>query len=167
MALFNVVWRTQVTKLLPPDQRGSNLIDFLESLVIGLDTRAVEFLAFETDVRKRAVWSGQKIVLQAALNDILGIIIAPFIIVVPNQNTQFAQFFRNFSEPTSTKFSRNFSEISPTPIFLFNFSEISASGTDFTVEIPAVHHTQEVENQIEGEVKKIKLAGKLFNIVVT
>lgn len=54
---------------------------FLYSLLEPLQTLTDELKTFETGEKKRARWNGQKMVLQAALNDIFGVTSAPFILV--------------------------------------------------------------------------------------
>ncbi len=162
MGLFGTDWRKQVERLLPSFKRGASTIDFLTALCAPLFTNGATWDTFDTDIRKRARFNGQKMVLQAALNDIFGVISAPFILVETQHSVVVNVYVYNEGEGL-TKYSYNESETTP-PIFTFNESELPDS-YDFLVKIPAGIHTAELERRVREETRTYKLAGKTFNVI--
>ena len=140
---------------------GSQLSDFLSALLSPLQTSTDSLKTFETLVNKEAVWNGRKMVLQAALNDLFGITVAPFIIIVPNQNLTGNLYFSEPSELTPVYFG----EVSENdPVYFGEPSEIT-SDFDFTVKIPVGIATPEVQRRVKAYVNLYKLAGPSFNII--
>ena len=138
---------------------GTQLKDFLAAIVSPLQTNTNSLKTFETEQTKRAKWNGQKIVLQAALNDIFGITSAPYIIIETNpdigDNTEFYEPSElspvYFSEPSEND-----------PAYFFESSELSINDFDFTVRIPVGIWTTELERQVKAQTNLYKLAGKIF-----
>jgi len=159
MSLFNISWRTQVNNLLIKDQRIANLIDYIESLLEPLKTKSAEWFSFDVEIRKRVKFNGQIVVMAAALNEIFGVTIAPFIIVETITGAGTTTFIFNSTEGFNPTFIHNISENTPT--YIYNSSEI-VDTHDFVVSIPASVHTPELERQVINEVTIIKLAGKRF-----
>jgi hypothetical protein len=158
MSLFATNWRTQIERLLPPFKRSVSVLDFLESLLVGLATAGSTWDAFDIEIRKRARFNGQKIVLQAALNDIFSV----SGIIIETQTSLIQKVFTyNEAEVIPPIYSFNESESIPT-IYTFNESEIP-DDFDFIVLVPVGIHTAELERRIREEVKTYKLAGKLFD----
>lgn len=144
------------------EKTGTAIKDFLAALVEPLQTRGDEFFDFETNEKKRAVWNGRKMVLQAALNDIFGITSAPFILVTWNRDISSNTFFFEPSENSPVYFS----EVSEdSPIFFFEPGELATTDYDFTVEIPTGIHTAELERRVIASTKLYKLAGPNFNVI--
>ena len=145
--------------LLNKDGTDSTLKKFLTSLLEPLQTVTDGMLAFETQEVKRSKWNGQKILLQAALNDLFGITVAPFIYIETNQDPARNTYFYEASELVAVYFSE---ESEDAPIFLFESSELPAADYDFTVFIPSGIHTAELERQVIAYTNLYKLAGPNF-----
>jgi hypothetical protein len=130
---------------------------FLYSLLEPLQTITDELKTFETNELKRAKWNGQKMVLQAALNDIFGITSAPFIIVetVPSVFV----YFYEASEATPVHF---YEQVESSAVFFYEDSELLT--VSFRVLIPSGIHTAELERQVRAQTNLYKLAGKTFDI---
>lgn len=158
MSLFNITWRTQVSNLLPWFKRITNVLDFLTALCEPLRTKATEWVTFDNDMRKRAKFNGQAMVLAAALNNIYGVTIAPFILVETVNNVGLTTFIYNDDEETTFFYNTTEGITS----FFYNDSEIILD-YDFVVSIPAGIYTVELDRQITSEVKTTyKLSGKKF-----
>jgi len=158
--IFDVDYSTEVKKLSPPELRSGSLMSWFASLVNPLQT-LIDTVAkpFETDVKKRAKFNAQIMVLAAALNNILAV---TGIRVVTNQSLAYNTFVFNESEGIDV-YSYNESE-TQSPIFTFNEAE-PVDAYDFTIQIPSGIYTTEVGRRIRAEVTTYKLAGKSFNIV--
>jgi hypothetical protein len=138
---------------------GTGLKDFLSSLVKPLQTNTDSLLTFETEYKKRAKFNGQKIVLQAALNDIFGVTSAPFIIIETNQGIGNNTYFFEPAELSPVYFSE------PTendPVYLFEPSELGPVDYDFKVLIPSGIYTAELDRRIKAETNIYKVAGPRF-----
>lgn len=141
---------------------GTQLKDFIAALVNPLQYNTDLLKQFEIDQTKHAKWNGQKIVLQAALNDLFGITVSPFIIIETSTSTGFNTFFYEplelspvyVSEPSEND-----------PLYIFEPSEIPIYEVDFTIKIPASIWTLELERQVRSQTNIYKLAGKTFNII--
>lgn len=162
MSLFTTDWRVQITRLLPSFKRGTSIIDWLTSLVAALFTKGTEWDTYDTEIRKRARFNGQKMVLQAALNDIFGVTSAPFILVESQHSIVVNVFIFNEAEGLH-RYSYNEGEFTP-PLYIFNESE-TPDAFDFLVKIPSGIHTAELERRVTEETRTYKLAGKTFDVI--
>lgn len=158
MSLFNITWRTQVSNLLPWFKRITNVIDYITALLEPLKTKATEWHAFDDDMRKRAKFNGQAVVLAAALNNIFGVTTAPYILIQTVNNVGLTTFIYNDDEEI-TYIYKGTEGMGTT--YFYNESEIILD-YDFIVSIPSGIYTTELDRQITSEVKKYKLAGKKF-----
>jgi hypothetical protein len=140
---------------------GTSLKDFLASLVIGLQTNGDSLKIFETGEKKRATWNGQKMVLQAALNDIFGIATAPYIIIETNQGLGNNLYFYEPSELSPVYFSE---PVEADPVYTFEDSETGPIDEDFKILVPIGIDTVELERQIKAQTNLYKLAGTRFII---
>jgi len=163
MSLFNISWRTQVNNLLPKDQRLSNLIDFITALLEPVITKSAEFFSFDVEIRKRVKFNAQIVVLGAALNELFGITVAPFILVQTISGTGSTTFIFNSTEGFNPTFIHNISENTPT--YIFNSSEIIDTH-EFVISIPASVHTPQLERQVINEVNILKLSGTRFIVQI-
>jgi hypothetical protein len=159
MSLFNITWRTQVINLLPNDIRGVSPIDYITSLLEPLKTKATEWFSFDVEIRKRAKFNAQIVVLGAALNEIYGIASAPFIYIETVVGSGSTVFIHNDTEIVDFTYIYNLSESTPT--YIYNLAEIN-DDYEFVVFIPIGVHTATLERQIINEVNTYKLAGKRF-----
>lgn len=158
MGFFSTNWRTQVNKLLPPEMRSNSLVDWITSLINPIQTVMDNNLFWESDIRKRARFNSQKLVLQAALSYIFSM----SIIVETGTSPAYNNFVYNESEGIN-QFSFNETE-SNLPIYTFNDTEV-VDAYDFTVKIPIASYTTELERRVKAEVTRYKLGGKTFNVV--
>lgn len=142
---------------------GTQLVDFLSALLSPLQTNTDLLKTFEAQVSKEATWNGRKMVLQAALNDLFGITVAPFIIVETNRSIGSILYFFRRSESKPVYFSRR-SENKPQYFFLA--SESIAANYDFKVKIPSGIYTSELDRRIKAYTNLYKLVGPSF-ITVT
>jgi hypothetical protein len=129
---------------------------YIVSLLAPLQTQTDAMKIFEVGELKRAIWNGQKIVLQAALNDIFGITSPPYILVENNQDLGVNLYFYEPSESQPVYFSEP-SEVDP--VYFFEPSELSPIDYDFKILIPTGIWTTELERQIKAQAKLYKLAG--------
>jgi len=159
MSLFNINWRTQVTNLLLNDMRISNLIDFITALLEPLATKATEWLSFDVEIRKRAKFNAQIVVLAAALNELYGVAIAPFILIETVSTTGATTYFYNSTEGINPVYLYNQSESET--VYMYNQSEVN-NDYEFVVKIPVGIYTAELERRIINEVNIYKLAGTRF-----
>ncbi len=132
---------------------------FITSLLEPLQTMTDGMKDFETQEVKRSTWNGQKIVLQAALNDLFGITSAPFILIETNQSPAQNTFFYEQSEGVAVYF---YEQSENDPLYLFEDSEPPVIDYDFKVLIPAGIYTAELERQVIAQTKLYKLAGPKF-----
>lgn len=130
------------------------LLGPLQTLTDGLKT-------FETGELKRAKWNGQKIVLQAALNDIFGITSEPSIHIETNDDIAQNTYFYFPSELVPVYFSK---KIEGDPVYLFKASEPPAEDYDFKVLVPAGIYTAELDRQIRAQTNLYKIVGPKFLI---
>jgi hypothetical protein len=161
MSLFNLNWRTRVTNLLPSFKRSTSLTDFITALLEGLNLKAQEWFAFDLDVRKRSKFNSQVIVLQAALNNVFGISLAPFILVETVASFGQSVFIYNSAEGFLPTYIYDQSESNT--VYFYNSSEIT-TGWAFIVKIPIGIYTSELDRQVSAEVRTYKLAGISFSI---
>jgi hypothetical protein len=165
MGLFTSIdWRVQVNNLLPPVLRSESVIDYITALLSGLKTNSDLFSIFEDATLDAARYNGQKIVLQAALNNIFGITSAPYIIV---RNNGTASGVGYVFEEASANFSYAYGEAEAFKEYQLYAFESTFVGDDssFTVKIPIGIYTAELDRQIKAQVTKYKLVGKSFNTI--
>lgn len=141
---------------------GTQLVDFLSALLSPLQTNTGLLKTFETQVTKEATWNGRKMVLQAALNDLFGITVAPFIIVEMNRSIGTHLFFYRTSEASPVYFRRTSEN---DPVYFFRLSEVGSADTDFTVKIPIGIWTTELERRVRAYTNLYKLVGPSFTII--
>lgn len=142
------------------DGVGTGLRDFLSALVFPLQSLTAEMNTFEADAKKRARFNGQKMVLEAGLNDIFGVTSDPKILV-NNSATDRTQAIYNDSELIDVYF---YNSAENDPIYILNDSESSVVPYDFLVQIPTGIYSAELERRIRNEVTIYKLAGTRFSI---
>lgn len=140
---------------------GTQLKDFLAALLSPLQDNTDSLKDFETEQTKHAKWNGQKIILQAALNDLFSVTSAPYIIVETNQGVGINTFFYEPSELSPVYFSE---PPETDPVYFFESSEVTAMDYDFKIKIPSGIWTAELERQVKAQTNLYKLAGKRFII---
>jgi hypothetical protein len=137
------------------------VVKFITALLEPLQTLSTGMKTFETEQLKRAKWNGQKIVLQAALNDLFGITMAPFILIETNQSPGQNTYFYEESESVPVYFHE---EIEGDPVYFFESSELPVIDYDFKVLIPVGIWTTELERRVKASTYLYKLAGPKFII---
>lgn len=161
MSLFNIDWSTQVNNLLPSEYRSNTVKKFIRALIEPVNTKSIEWDAFDTDVRKRAKFNGQILVLASALNNIYNINVAPFIRIETVVGQATTKFIYNQAE-NNTEFIYNQAEFQT--LYFYNSTEVVTEIVDFKVLIPSTIYTSELEDRVRAEVNNYKLAGKRFTI---
>jgi hypothetical protein len=142
---------------------GTGVKDFLAALVKPLQTMTNSLLSFETQVRKRSKFNGQKMVLQAALNDIFAVAGPDYIIIETQTSIGVNAYLYNEDELSITRYS--FNEGEGDTLYIFNEGEVVDSPVyDFIVKIPVAIYTAELERRVRAEILRIWPV-KLFNII--
>lgn len=160
MSLFNINWKNQVTNILPPDVRSDQMINFVTALLKPLAQDSIEMTAFDLDQRTRVKFNGQKIVLQAALNYLYGVVTEPPIYILTTTGTGATAYVNNLSE-ADPGYVYNASET--TPGYVYNKSE-AQTAIDFVVYVPASIYSAELERRITASVQLIKVGGVDFEV---
>lgn len=140
---------------------GTGVKDFLSALVKPLQTNTDSLSDFETEYGKRSRFNGQKIVLQAALNDIFGITNAPYIYIENTTSIGEILYFYEDSETQPVYFSEDSED---DDVLVYEDSELPASNYDFIVYIPSGIYTAELERRVRAEVNLYKVIGTRFTI---
>lgn len=142
-------------------QTGTSLKEFLAALLFPLQSLTTSMDSFDTLIKKTAKFNGQKMVLEAALNDLFSITTDPKI-KVENAFADGDQiYFYNNPEITKQYF---FNDAELDPLYLYNSAELTLQTYDFIVLIPTSLHTAELERRVQSETTLIKLAGTRFII---
>lgn len=166
MSLFDTTFRKQVFDYLPPVLRNSELVDYLYSLLIPIESRLIDDTAFEAENRDETRYNGQKIVLQAGINEIMGVTIAPFIIIVPRKTfLGIAPLILNESEVDETARIVNETESEET-MLIINNSEETVFDEDFVVEIPASLSTSAFDERVDAKITRMKAIGLTHRIEI-
>ena len=164
MSLFDTTFRKQIFDYRPPVLRNSELVDYLYSLLIPIESRIIGDATFEAESRDETRYNGQKIVLQAGINEIMLVTVAPFIIIVPRQSfIGIPAVLFNESEVQET--ARIRSEPSVTMVVI-NVSEETAFDEDFVVEIPAALSTPAFDEKVDAKIERMKVIGLTHRIDV-
>jgi hypothetical protein len=161
MGKFSITWRKQVENLLPVFKRSTSIIDYLTAMIDSVDVKSAEMSTFETDIRKRAKFNSQIIVLQAALNNIFGVTVAPWILIETKTGVANLVYIYNEAEGRPPTYIYN--EAEGNTVYIYNDAEITTS-VNFIVKIPIGIHTAELERRVKNEVNTYKLAGRTFTI---
>jgi hypothetical protein len=162
MSLFSVSFRKQVKDFLAPVIRGEYWIDFIYYLIKPLQTAINDNVNFEEEQERRAKYNGQKMIVQTALNEIMSVTSAPFILVETRQSfLNIAPVFYNEPEPEITGVTGNESENTITTL---NNSEETAFAEDVVVKIPVGLSTTSFDANVEAEFLKYKVTGVTYRI---
>lgn len=147
--------------LLPPMLRSTTLVDWLSSLVHPLDEVMDLDWDYIYDQYIKGHLTGQKMVMQAGLNALFRIEIAPFILV------------ETVREDIGTTYMYNKGELFKT--YMYNKAEASTEYMtnktegggefDFIVKLPNIYASDENKAKLEQQVNIIKLTGKTFDII--
>lgn len=162
MTLFDFDLESQVRNIFPPEKRNGSFFHFVYALISPLTTTRQKCQDFEEDVRTRSMYNGQKMVLQAALNQIFNVTSAPFIIIETIRETIDVKYFNNQSEALNPIFAYNQSESSV--LYLNNSNEAGSLANNFVVRIPSGIYTTEIERRLRAEVDNYKLFSKNFTV---
>lgn len=142
-------------------QIGTSIKEFLAALLFPLQSLTTSMDSFDALIKKTAKFNGQKMVLEAALNDLFSITTDPKI-KVENAFADGDQiYFYNNPEITKQYF---FNDAELDPLYLYNSAELTLQTYDFIVLIPTSLHTAELERRVQSETTLIKLAGTRFII---
>lgn len=163
MPLFEGIdWRVQASNIMPPVLRSGSLIDFISSLIFPLKYNSDQTAIFEDDTIEAARYNSQKIILQAALNRIFGVVSAPYIIVRTNSILIGVGYV---FESTNVNVTYAHEQGGSTDYQLYAFeSTFIGDDFNFTIKIPSAIYTAELDRQVTAQVNKYKLTGKTFNV---
>jgi len=162
--LLNMNFRTQANMLLPPMLRSTTMVDFLGSLLSPLTSLLLTDKDTITEIAIRAQWTGQKMVMQEALNYVFGITVAPFIIIETVQSGNVTLYAFDSEEDTDVEYVWKDGGVSTA----YAYSEGEADtplGYDFLVKMPVGIATAENLALLAQQVDLIKVAGKTYSII--
>lgn len=160
MSFFATSWVDQAKNLLPPVVRNGSFQAFIQALFSSIIYESALYLTFETLILNKVRFNGQKMVLQGALNYLMGITVAPFIYISVDRNFRSNLFVFSTGE-VKKAFVKSKLE---TPTTYVNATSESPTVYAFTVYIPIGIYTSTVINQVTAYTKLYKLAGKRFNV---
>lgn len=162
MSLFTTSLRQKIIEFLPPVLRGVSFVDYLYSLMKPLQTSLNDNVTFEEEWERRAKYNGRKIILQTALNEIMSVTIAPFILVETRLTfLDIAPVIYNFTEPDLTAVIGNESE---NTIIIINLSEEDTNSEQLIIKIPVGLSTTTFDENVEAEVLKYKVSGVTYRV---
>jgi hypothetical protein len=142
-------------------QVGTSLKEFLAALLFPLQSLTTSMDSFDTLMKKSAKFNGQKMVLQAALNDLFSITVDPKILIENNFANANENYFYNTAETTKQYF---FNSAELDAFYFFNTAETTSQSYDFKVLIPISLYNSELERRVKNETTLLKLAGTRFII---
>ena len=162
MSLFSTTFRKQVKDYLPPVVRGSSLIDYLYSLSYPVETELNSYATFVSDLQEKLQFNGQKMVMQAGVNVIMGEV-ANTIIIEPRRTFNgIPAVIYNDGEGVETAIVSNEGEFST--MVVINTVEETANPIEFEVQIPVAKNTAEYRAQVSACVDLLKVAGTRYEI---
>ena len=139
---------------------GTALKDFISSLVQGLQYNSNLIDPQYSALLTQALYNGQKMVLQNALNTYFGLA-ANSIIVTTNSSLIVHKYFYNKSE-NNPQFIYN--NVEGKPFYVWNGSE-TVSAYHYTISIPVGIATTEFQSRVRAITNQWALAGRIFNII--
>jgi len=163
MSLFGTNFRTQVFNYLPPVLRETSFVSYLYSLVSPVESKINSDVAFEAKIRDESRYNGQKILMQAGLNEIFGIAISPFILVETNRSVVGAGLIVDESELIDPALIMDEGEGLDTFLVL-DESEDSGFSERLRVKIPVSLSTPDFDNRVEAEMLRLKSVGVTYTI---
>jgi hypothetical protein len=141
-----------------------SLKHFINALVYPLQSLTNENEILFNQYRADQYRNGQKMVLQKAINDVMGYP-ANEVIIQTTQNFSEPVFFYEFiGEPEFPVFIWEEGELDT--FYLYDVTEIGSEQGDFLVLVPAAHATPDEIRHITSLTQLYKLAGKTFAIVI-
>jgi len=161
MSIFATNFRDRIKDYLPPAVRGSSVIDWLYSLAKPVESKIVGEAVYIAVLDEELKYNGQKIVLQAALNNLTG---ATGIIVVTNRTFNgLAPVLYNAIESINTGVTKNKIEGGDTMVTINTSEETNAK--DFQVQIPVGIHTADLEAEVDHYTNLMKPSGTTYEII--
>ncbi len=159
ITLYSTNIRTLINAILPPQVRSTSNIDWIRSLLSGLQTNMNSMNASFGTIPTKVLFNGSHINLRAAITFLTGI---PCDVVTNSSSVQ-KTYIWNEAE---SLFDYIYNQIeTSTGFFIWNESELAGlSAFDFTVKIHVADYTGTNINLITAIVQQFKLAGKSFNI---
>ena len=148
----------------PPVVRSNSVVDWCHALVKPLDSLMDSDWAYIYDQYVTGHLTGQKMVMQAGLNFLFRIAIAPFIIVETARDEGTALYVYNEAEGTT---SYVYNEGEGTVIYTYNEAEaIQPASANIIVKIPTIYATQENLDRLAQQVEVLKPVGTTYVIVI-
>lgn len=159
MSLFDTTFRKQITEYLPPVIRGESLVDYIYSLVVPAETSLNGESAGQADLDVLLRYNGQKIVMQAALNTILGVTG----IIVETQRTFNGVAAVMYNEDEELETAQVWQEGYETMITI-NESE-ETNNANILIKIPVGIYTADLDAEADYYVNILKATGTTHEII--
>lgn len=161
MSLFDTTFRKQATDYLPPVLRGESVIDFIYSLAEPIESNVNGESAYIAALDNLLRYNGQKIVLQSALNTLMGV---TGIIIEPRRT--FNGIAAVLYNETETNVQTAYTSNSPFETMVtINITEESIA-PDFQVKIPAINFSDpDFVALVDYYVNLIKVSGVTYDII--
>lgn len=160
MSFLNIDFREQVKMLLPPVMRSVSIVDYLSALTEPLTTLAAATQPFYDEQLIIAQSTSQKMVMQQAINGIMGI---TTIYIVTGRGEGLTSYV--FPEGAGTTL-HVWEEGGASTTYVLTEGEADLpSGYDFTVYVPASLGVDE-QNRVDALVKQLKAPGTTYQTIL-
>ena len=156
-------FRKQVTMILPPMLRSGTVIDFLASLVQPLQSLMEADWRYIYSEYIKSYLTGQVIVMQAGLNYLFNITVAPYILIETVRGEGAHTYMYNEAEVDVLDI---YNEDETFTTYVLNTAEgTSPEGYDFIVKLPVVVSTPENFARLRAQVDLIKATGTTYTVI--
>jgi len=164
MSVYTINWDNFVIDYLPPDKREPVTLAFLQANLEPLNTlHLATFNVFRPDIKDRAKQNGQRILMESILNDVFGVVAAPFIYIDNSGDNVTPDIFFNIAEGLPAYILFNESEAQP-PAYFNNKAEVT-NNRNFVVYVPTAVYAAEGEPAIRQEVDRLRPYSTFYTIV--
>tara|TARA_R110001606_G_scaffold138471_1_gene276631 strand:- start:1019 stop:1519 length:501 start_codon:yes stop_codon:yes gene_type:complete len=155
MSIYSLDYSIFANEFLPPDKRGTVQNSWQKALLTPEQNLHNEvFITYRPDVIARSKHNGQKVVMEAVLNETFNIVSLPFI-YIDNSGDDVAPitlFNETEGYPAVTFYNSNESQPG---VFLFNTTEANTNN-EFKVYVPAATYNAQGEAKIAAEVDRLR-----------
>jgi hypothetical protein len=164
MSIYNLDYSIFANEFLPPDKRGTVQNAWQKAVVTPEQNLHNDvFLTYRPDVIARSKHNGQKVVMEAVLNETFNIVSLPFIYIDNTGDDVNPITFFNINEgyPAVTFYNDNESQ----PVVSF-FNETEAEqNNNFKVYVPAATYTAQGVAKIAAEVDRLRPYSTNYTII--
>ena len=163
MSIYDLDFSIFANEFLPPDKRGTVQNAWQTALLTpGQQLHDEIFSTYRPDVIARSKHNGQKVIMEAVLNETFNITALPFIYIDNTGDDIRPQTFFNQSEGYPPVILYNESEGTP---FYFNNKSESQQNNDFKVYVPAAVYAANGEARIAAEVDRLRPYSTNYTII--